>query len=63
MISLLLIVQVSDASDVGGMAVLLCPLDCFALGLEGGEDVVGVVFDNVVVDMASLRVVFWTRSM
>ncbi len=54
MVSLLLVVQVPDTRDVGGMAVLLRPVDGFPLGLEGGEDVVGVVLNHVVVDRVSL---------
>ena len=50
-ISLLLVVQVPDASDVGSMAVLLRPLDCLALRLEGREDAVAVVLDYIVVDV------------
>ncbi len=36
-------VQMTDARDSRAMAVLLRPFDCFVLGLEGGEHVVGVV--------------------
>ena len=40
MIGLLLVVQVPDAGDVGGVTVLLRPLDRFVLRLTSGEHVV-----------------------
>ena len=33
------------------MVVLLRPLDCFSLRLEGGEKVVGMVLDHVIIDV------------
>jgi hypothetical protein len=53
-VSLFLITQVPNASDQWRMAVLLRPFDCLSLRLEGGEDVVGVILDNIVVDGISL---------
>jgi hypothetical protein len=50
-IGLLLVVQVLDARDMRNVSVLLRPLDCLILGLEGGED---VVLDNIVI-MACTR--------
>jgi hypothetical protein len=44
----------SDASDVGRMAVLLRPLDRLALRLERGEDVVRVVLDNIIINRVPL---------
>jgi hypothetical protein len=44
---------VPNASDVGGVTIFLRPVDRFVLGLEGGEYVVRMVFDNVVVDMTA----------
>ncbi|MGZ4853362.1 MAG: hypothetical protein ACXV3D_09285 [Halobacteriota archaeon] len=36
------------------MAVLPCPLDCLALRLQGREDVVRVVLDNVIINRIPL---------
>jgi hypothetical protein len=44
------------ASDKRCVALTSRPIDGFALGLKGGEYVVGVVFDHIVVDVAG----FWT---
>ena len=54
MISLLLVVQVPDASNVCGVTVLLRPLDGFLLRLAGGEDVVRMVLNYVVGDVSAL---------
>jgi hypothetical protein len=43
------------------MAVLLRPFDCFALGLEGGKDVIGVILNNIIIDRVSLWSTPWTR--
>ena len=43
------------------MAIFLRPLDCLTLRLEGREDVVGVVLDNIVVDGVSFGPTLWTR--
>jgi hypothetical protein len=43
------------------VAVLLRPFDCFSLRLEGSEDVVGVILDNIVVDGVSLAATLRTR--
>jgi len=56
-----LIIQVSDARDKGSVAVRLRPIDCFALRLEGAEDMIGMIFDYIVVDIAALRAAFGTR--
>jgi hypothetical protein len=61
MIGLLLVVQVPDPSDTGGMAVALGPIDCFPLRFEGGENVIGMVFNDIVVDVRSLRAPFRPR--
>ena len=60
-ISLFLVVQVPDASDVGGMAIFLRPLDCLTLRLECRENVVGMVLDNIVVDGVFFGPTLWTR--
>ena len=61
MIRLLLIVQMPDASDMRGVAVLLRPIDRFPLRFEGAECVVHVVFHDIVVDMATLRAALGAR--
>jgi hypothetical protein len=55
LIRLLLIIQMADASNKWGMALTLRPVDRFSLRFEGAECVVGMVFNDVVVDMASVR--------
>ena len=54
-IRVLLIIQVPDPSDKGRVAILFCPLDRFVLCSERAEDLVGVIFDDIIVD----RVAFW----
>jgi YidB-like protein len=54
-ISLFLIVQVPNASDVRDVSIFLRPFDRFVLSLEGGEDIVRMVFNHIVVDMSA----FW----
>jgi hypothetical protein len=61
MIGLLLVIQMSDASDKRVVALPFCPLDCFPLRWEGGEHVVRMVFDNIMVDTVSLGVALGTR--
>jgi hypothetical protein len=61
MISFLLVVQVPDASDMRRMPVTFRPCDRFVLRLERGEDMVGMVFNDIVVDMTPLGAPFWTR--
>jgi hypothetical protein len=46
----LLIVEMSNAGDMRRMAVPLCPFDCLVLRFEGGECVVGMVLDHIVVN-------------
>jgi len=55
------IIQVPDASDERGMAHTFRPIDRFSLCFEGAEHVVGMVFDNIIVDMASLRAALGAR--
>ena len=45
----------ANASDQRCVAVLFRPFDCFSLRLEGGEKVVGMVLDNIVVDGVLFR--------
>jgi len=54
-IRLLLIIQVPHASDKRSVAVSFCPIDRFSLCFEGAEHMVHMVFDNIIVDGASLR--------
>jgi hypothetical protein len=53
-IRLLLIVQVPDASNKRGVALTFRRIDRFSLGFEGAN-VVCMVFDEIIVDMAPLR--------
>jgi hypothetical protein len=54
-IRFLLIIQMPDARDKRGMALISCPIDCFPLRSEGREDMVGMVFDDIIVDPGPLR--------
>jgi hypothetical protein len=54
MIGPLLVVQMPNASDMGAMAVLFRPPDCLVLRLEGGENVVRVILDDVIIDRGAL---------
>jgi hypothetical protein len=54
MIGLLLVVQVSDASDQRCMTLFLCPLNCFSLGFESRKGMVRVIFDDVIIDVAAV---------
>jgi hypothetical protein len=60
-IRLLLVIQVPNASDMRVVAVLPCPIDRFLLRLEGGEDVVGMILDHLIVDMAPVKATLGTR--
>jgi hypothetical protein len=52
---------VPDASDVGTVAVVFRPINRFSLRLKVGKNVVRVIFDDVIVDMAPLGATFGTR--
>ena len=54
MIRFLLVIQVPDAGNVRGVAVFLGPINRFSLRFEGDEDIIHMVFDHVIVDMAAL---------
>jgi hypothetical protein len=54
-IRLLLVIQMPDASDERGVAPTFCPIDRFSLLLERAEHVVGVVFDNEIVNRSPFR--------
>jgi hypothetical protein len=57
----LLIVYVPDTSDKRGVAFAFRPINGFSLRLEGAEHVVSMVFDDIIVDMASLRAALGAR--
>ena len=52
MIGFLLIIQVPHASNKRRVPLTLSPIDGFSLRFEGAEHVVGVVFDNIILDVA-----------
>ena len=54
-IRLLSIIQVPDAGDKRGVAVLSRPINRFSLGFEGAEHVVRMLFDDIIVDRVPLR--------
>jgi len=54
-IRVLLIIQVPYPSDKGHMSVLFYPIDRFVLCSERGEDLVSVIFYDIIVD----RIAFW----
>ena len=56
-----LVIQVPDASDKGGVAAFFCPIDRLLLGFEGAEFVVGMVFDDIIVDRTAMWSAFWVR--
>jgi hypothetical protein len=59
-ISVLFVVQVPDASDVRMMPIFLCPIDCFALSLEGSESVISVILNHIVVNRITFWSAFWS---
>ncbi|MDP9148960.1 MAG: hypothetical protein M3O36_03320 [Myxococcota bacterium] len=61
MIGFLLIIQMAHASDHRIVTVFLRPIDRFSLGSEGAEHMVGMVFDDIVVDRATLASAFGAR--
>ncbi len=50
-----LVIQVPDARDVRSVPLSSCPFNGIVLGLEGGEDVVCLVFGYIVGDVTSFR--------
>jgi hypothetical protein len=56
-----LIIQVSDASDMRGVALTFCPIDCFSLRFEGRECVVRMVFHDIIVDTGPFRAALGAR--
>lgn len=61
MIRLLFVIQVPDASDERVVTLALRPIDSFPLRSECAERVVGMVFDDIIVDARPLRTAFRTR--
>ncbi len=61
MIGLVLVAQMPDPRDVCGVSVLLGPIDRLFLGLKGRQNMVGVIFDNVILDRAAFRLALRAR--
>jgi hypothetical protein len=61
MVGLVLLVQVSDASDVGRVAFLLRPGDGFMLGLERRKYTIGVILDHVILEGTAFLPAFRAR--
>jgi hypothetical protein len=53
-VGLLPVVEVADAGDQRHMALLARPIDGLALRFESGQDVVGLVFNDLVVDRVAI---------
>jgi hypothetical protein len=60
-IRFLLVIQMPNAGNVRGVAVFLGPINRFSLRFECDEDMIRMVFDHVIVDMAALRSPLGTR--
>ncbi len=56
-----LVVEVANAGDKWVVAGLFCPLYRLVLGFECGEGVIGVILDDVVINMAPLRAALRAR--
>ena len=54
LVRFLLVIQMPNARDVRSVPVLLRPFDCFALRFEGGEDMIRVILNHIIVDRAAL---------
>ena len=61
MIRLLLIIQVPHASYMRRVSVAFRPIDRFPLRFKGAERLVGVVFHNIFLDMATLGAALGAR--
>jgi hypothetical protein len=48
--------------DERGVIVLLRPLHCFLLGLEGGEDMIRMLFGDVILDVTALGTALFGRA-
>jgi hypothetical protein len=60
-IGFLFIVEMANASDLRGVAVLLRLVDCFTLRFERGQCVIGVIFDHIIVDMGAFGAALGSR--
>jgi hypothetical protein len=60
-IGFLFVVEVPDAGDMRGVALLLRPVDRFFLRFEGLEHVVGMIFDHIIIDMLALGAALGAR--
>ena len=61
MVGVLLVIQVSDASDKGSMPLRFRPIDCFFLGSESAELMVRMVFDYIILNWRPFRATLRTR--
>ncbi len=62
MIGFLLIVEVPNASDKRGVALGFRPIDGLALGFKGAEHI-GMVLDDIIVDLSAFGPAFGRGSM
>jgi len=60
MVRILLVIQVPDASDKGGVALRFRPIDCFFLSFESAELVVRMVFDYIILNGRPFRAALGT---
>ena len=61
MIRFLFIVEVPNAGNMRDMTSTFCPSDSFLLRFKGPEDVLRMVFDNIVVNRTPLSASFGAR--
>lgn len=55
MVGNLLIIQMPNASDEGSVTLRFRPIDCFFLGFESAELMVGMVFDYIILNGRAFR--------
>jgi len=60
MVGVLLVIQMSDASDMRRVTICLRPIDRFFLGIGSLEHMVRVVFDHIILNGRPLRATFRT---
>jgi hypothetical protein len=60
-IGFFLIIEMAHASDMWRMAVLFRPVDGFSLRFERAEYMVGVVFDHIIINVATLGAALGSR--
>jgi len=58
MIRFFLVVEMANTGAMRRVSILLRPVDCFVLCFERGQCVVGVIFDNIIVDVTTLGSAF-----